>query len=242
MIRRNSRQSFKKTIEKSTVPRKFEVLQWLMFIVTILGIFAWISGAAYLMGYWGFIGLEGPIIASTLQQTALIGFIGAITTWLYAPTVVLGIGLILLLMGIRFKRQPKVKELDVNSWRSHIRAWVIGRFGYDREMGLFGICAVALSYLFIFLVVVPLIGWSIAAHHEGNESFLKETCKIRTETAIKAVVFTMNGKVMSGKIIDRSDRVVVLSDGFKVHVLTIDKVPTLSYSIEIPTVDCKALS
>lgn len=217
------------------------MLKWLMFIVTVLGIFAWISGAAYLMGYWGVIGLDGPIIASTLQQTALIGFIGAITTWLYAPTAVLGIGIILLLMGIRFKRQPKVKTLDADSRRYRIRAWLIRHFGYDREMGLFGICAVALSYLFIFLVVVPLIGWSIAAHYEGKESFLNETCKVRADTAVKADVFTINDK-MSGKIIDRSDRVVVLSDGVKVHVLTIDKVPTLTYSIEIPTVDCKERS
>lgn len=238
IMRTHPKQQFKKAVGKPTRFKKFEVLKWLMFILSLLGIFAWISGAAYLMGYWGVIGLDGPIVAATLQQTALIGFVGAITTWLYAPTALLGVGIIIVLLGIQFRQQPKDKKSDTNSWRFRIRKWLALRFDYNSEIGLFGVCAVVIGYLFIFLVEVPLIGWSIAAHDEGKKSFFKQTCKIRSGTTVKAEVFQINGKTMSGRIIDRSERVVVLSDGFKVHVLTIDKVPALNYSIDIPPLAC----
>lgn len=215
---------------------KTDILKWLLFFISSLGILAWIAGAAYQAGYWGVVGLDGPLIPRSLQATALMGFIGSLTSWIYAPMVLLVLSVLILFLGIGLRR--KENKNDTQVWLVKTRDWLSGRFSYDQSLGVFGLTGMAFSYGFLILLEIPLVVWSMSAYHQGEKLFKEDACEIRNGIKLGSRIKLAEGNSIEGRILDRSDKFVVISNGWAIYSVALDS-QILAYSIDIPTIECE---
>lgn len=218
----------------ASAPRQLDVLKWFAFGISILGIQAWIAGAAFESGYWANYGLDGPFISKSLQQTALQGFIGPFEVWLYAALFAVVVGALLMIMAINKKKTDK----PAPGWVIALREKLKSKFEYDKKLGLVGFRIILGGYVFLFFIVLPLILWSLLAYYEGKNLFKVEVCKIRSGTSINTQINLKNEKIIAGRIIDRSEKYFAMNDGFSLHIFNNGENPSLAYSITLPKIEC----
>lgn len=223
---------------KKAVPPPFQqvdILKWLAFAISILGIQAWIAGTAFESGYWAISGLEGPFITKSLQQTALTGFIGPAKIWGYASLAAVAIGILLSLIAIKKKKSTKSEPQRISS----LKAKLAQKFEYDKPLGLFGVKLICGGYAFWIFIILPLLLWGTFAYCEGRDLFKKQACNVRAGIFANTQMNISENKIIKGRIIDRSEGLIAINDGFSIHVFTNKEKPSLIYSIALPLLECK---
>lgn len=231
----------KKPEEKTTIkgiPRKKElpdVLKIFSFIVTIIGILAWIAGAAFESGYWGASGLGHGLTLNSIQQTALIGFINPIKIWFYALGALVLIGITTIAFGIKYKKQS---YSTITTKEKKLLTGIRSKIGYDESMGRIGLAIVFTAYS-SFLCVFIMLLWIVGANLEGKKHFKNELCMLREGKGPYTEIIEEYGRHLTGRIIDRTENEALLLDQKQLHFLNMKEKVRLKYSFNLPHVDCK---
>ena len=225
---------FKKPLKSEIV--NFELLKWLGLLVPLLGTQAWIAGAAFEAGYWGVVGLDGPIVPKTLQQTALIGFIGAFPTWAGAVMVIAMFGAILGISTISVKRNNSKEDPRIIQ---KIKAWVSRSFFInDKKIGLTSVVIIFGAIAFFTFLLLPMAFWSLYAHQYGKNFFNQQMCSVQRGAYVRTTAQIAGGDTFQGLLIDRSDKFTVILGKSSIHVLTAGDISKLQYTIKLPNASC----
>lgn len=105
-------------VKRSEIPDLIKVFS---FIITLLGILAWIAGAAYEDGYWGVPGLASGLAPNSIQETALIGFRAALRVWKHGIIILFMAALWAAVLGVI----PKKKKTASFGLMKNIQSWLI---------------------------------------------------------------------------------------------------------------------
>jgi len=173
-------------------------------------------------------------IAKSLQQMALQGFIGPFEVWGYAALAAVILGILLMFMAVTTKKEDKPDA----KWLVNLREKLSAKYKYDKALGYMGLRLVIGGYAFLFFIVIPLIIWAIFAYSSGKNLFEDEVCKLRSGKNHTTKISLKDGKVITERIIDRSENLIALSDGVSLHVFSKGENPSLAYSISLPQSLC----
>ena len=199
--------------------------------ITVLGICAWIAGSSYLDGYWAQLANAGPLSHPSLQDTALKGFILPYIAWLKVVVYLVITSVVMLIIGIRWKTRAKTaqhKKASVLSWLplSHARDFRLIAF-------LFFLIA-----LYLFCLIYYLGQWINNAQEIGRQAFSAQACSRQQAKAPPTTLTLDNNQTLSGWVLDRSDKFLMLADGYRVYTIAIgDKVKLIDTTTL--SLDCK---
>jgi hypothetical protein len=213
---------------------KLDLLKSTALLITILGTLAWIAGEAFNQGYWGAAHHAGPISPISLQSMAFLGFVGPYKNWLWGVAAASMLGPYIALLSI----ERKNKSIQSFRWLASLRRWWKERFQFDKEILVFAIVLTLLGLLIFALIILPLLAWVIGAAHQGSNTFVKQVCELRITRKLPTVIKLADGRQISGKILDRSDKLVIVMDGAAIQVLTVAEKAQLIDSTSLQDIKC----
>lgn len=217
----------------SIAKNPIDFVKWLAFFVTLLGIQAWIAGEAYYEGYWGLLGLDGPFSSTSLQRTAFVGFLGVFTNWQIVSAVIAATGCYVVFLAIGREKAP---NYEPPLWIVKIKAW-LKRFTFDKSTGMFGSVLLLIAIL-VFLTVFLLGIWIVSAHSAGANRIKTQICEMREGKALITTAKLTDGTMVSGLLLDRSDKFTTIMDVKLIHVLSTGDKQQILYSTQMPKVKC----
>lgn len=230
----------KKVLRKNLKPKPvlaqrnpIDLVKWFAFVVTLLGIQAWIAGEAYYSGYWSVLGLDGPFSPLSLQRTAFIGFLGVFTNWEVAAIVIGAMGLYVVFLAVGWEGEYNRGR---PRWIIKIRGW-LRKFTFDKSTGIFGGAIILMGVAFLCIALVLGL-WMAAAYSAGANSIQTQICEMRKGKSVMTTAKLFDGTVISGLLMDRSDKFTAIMDAKSVQVLTVGDKQQLLYTIQIPKVKC----
>ncbi|WP_434631304.1 hypothetical protein [Chromobacterium sp. CV08] len=212
-----------------------QILEFLLKMVgllaTLLGAFAWIAGSSYLDGFWSPIENAGPLSRPSLQDTALKGFVLPYIAWIKLVAYLVATGLVTLVLGIRLKKKSGSTQ------QGKIPTQFLSRFSYDKDFR--GMTFVFLgTALYLFCLVYYLALWINSARDIGRQNFIATACAKQAGKTAPSSITLDNGKTVSGWLLDRSDKFLMLVDGGRVYTVAIgDKVRLMDTTAL--ALDCK---
>lgn len=190
-----------------------DYVKWITLSTSLYGIVAWLAGEAFVMGYWERSGLTDRVSTLTLQRTALLGFLAAFKNYFLFGGIVLltTIGLSFIFSG--FKNWVQ-KNLD----RFIPRSILIG----------------------LVFFAINLYGglWILSAYGSGRAQMEQRICEANDQAKLTATAFLANGKLVSGVLLDSSDRFSVILNPDYINVIFIGERPELVYTVKTPVVTC----
>jgi hypothetical protein len=236
-MRYQSKSLLKRDVQRRTkyVSHSFDLIKYLAFFITILGILAWIAGQAFNYGYWNVAGWDGgPIIAPTLQSVAFLGFIAPFYNWIWGSIFLAVLGAYGFILALRSKRRKQ----DPHRFVLWARRWIEKNIEIDEEVGkLSGI--VILIAIFLFgMLILPLAFWIIGAQHQGEELLKKQICQVRVAKTLPTSIKLADGTMVMGKILSRSDKFTILLDQESIHTITVGDSPRLLDSNNVLEIKC----
>lgn len=87
-------------------------------------------------------------------------------------------------------------------------------------------------------LLYPLGYWVINSYQAGQTFFTKTTCNHRQQKSLPSSLTLDNGKLMHGWILDRTDKMLMLADGYQIYTISLgDKVRLIDTTAI--NVDCK---
>ncbi|MGC0152957.1 hypothetical protein ACPRNU_10900 [Chromobacterium vaccinii] len=213
-----------------------QILEFLLKLaalnITLLGIFAWIAGSCYRDGFWSQVGNGGPISSSSLQDTALHGFISPYNVWLWAVLAIFGFSIFIAALGVGIKRKERQPK------KSAIQTWLEKYFSYKKDFLVIAmIFFTAGCFLYSFLMY-PLGLWVVGSYRAGQDNFLKITCQTKRTSHYSTTITLDNGKTINGWLLDRSDKFLMLADSGHVYTIAIGEKVRLMDTTAL-ALDCK---
>lgn len=208
------------------------ILKYIASAIAILGIFAWISGHAFRIGYWGEAGFPDPPTSLSLQETAFFGFAAAIENWQWGVGTLIMTGLIFMLTSILIGYiQSKTNSYKTeDNKRLYIRP--------DREFITIGALLTATGSLLFSLVIINAL-WINGALRQGHKTFQKEICHVKSNQARLTKVELDDGKQLTGAILARTEKFLFILDKASIKTISINKKKILIDSTDLPKVSCK---
>jgi hypothetical protein len=86
--------------------------------------------------------------------------------------------------------------------------------------------------------VLFLAGWIVGGLRQGHNQFIKDVCSIRKAKVMPTSIDLVNGKKLTGKVFDRSEKFTVFIDTAFLYVITAGEKPTLIDTTTLPPVEC----
>ncbi|MFB0824497.1 hypothetical protein ACEU07_04305 [Chromobacterium violaceum] len=216
-----------------------QILEFLLKVtglsISLLGVLAWIAGACYRYGFWEAANNAGPLSAATLQETALHGFISPFATWMRAVGAILALSVITALSGLRVKFNfPKPIA-------ARPPAWLSSRMGYDKSYAGLAVGFLVVACLLFSALLYPLAYWVVNSYQAGQAFFTKTTCSHRQQKSWPSSLVLDGGKLIHGWILDRTDKMLMLSDGYQIYTVSLgDKIRLMDTTVI--AMDCKKAS
>lgn len=212
----------------------WDAIKWIPLVMSIVGVFFWITGTAYEEGFWSFISSDGFLIAKSFQQVALLGFVGPIQLWLAIVIFLSGMGLLLLATGA-ISLWLNLKSLKIFSF---LNSWLSKETVSNRNYVLFPTSVFLLggiSAIVIFLTIILAGG----AYKMGKKNFAQRVCAIRKTTSFPSVVHLSDGSQIQGFFISRSEKISVLLNDKGIYVTTASSKPQLLDFTNTAGVNCE---
>lgn len=214
---------------------EIDILKYTGLLISILGVLAWITGTSFNFGYWAAAGYPAPPIQKSIQLIAFLGFIEPLYNWMAGALLTVITGLYVILMSARRKRKHKNSPEQY----SPLRTWISSQIEFDRFTRKLGASIGITGVAFFLLLVVPLALWILAAILQGHSEFEKEMCSIRRTPTLPTIVTLGDGKAVAGKILDLSDKFIVLVDYEKAMTIGLGEKPQIITSTSFSSISCK---
>lgn len=182
------------------------LISWLSLGMTTIGTLLWVSGAAFSSGYWNLVEWGGPIITNSIQETMLLGFVGAAEFWFYTFLLMIGLGVLIIFLSIDLVRP--IARLP--RWCSAIINWFSTTFRVDLFTLNIGTLLITWGLVTFFLMAFLFIcvHFSVSA---GEREMMHKICEVRKgKITFPTTLALADGTKISGKLLERSDKFGVL--------------------------------
>jgi hypothetical protein len=208
----------------------------LPILITLIGIYAWIGGQAYLLGYWNAFGWDGPIVKLSLPETAFFGFSRTLSNWLGAVAFLLALGVYGLLMELWTSRGV-VEQLPRRP--SRVESWIRQGKPIDATAkAVFG--GSVLAGLFLGAMVLgPLTVWVNSAIAEGKRDAREVVCHTRKTAVFPSSLILSDKSVLIGRFLERSEKFSVVIDGNYVYVVSAGENPKILDKTSVGNFACR---
>ncbi|AMO95525.1 hypothetical protein CFter6_2859 [Collimonas fungivorans] len=113
------------------------------------------------------------------------------------------------------------------------------KFTVEKSVGLFS-ATIIMSGSLILCLSLLLSPWIKAAYSAGADNITLQICDLRKGNSVITTAKLLDGTVISGLLLDRSDKFTAITDAASVHVLTVGDKPQLLYSIQLRKMKCPA--
>lgn len=189
----------------------------LPILITLIGIYAWIGGQAYLAGYWNAFGWDGPIVKLSLPETAFFGFSRTLSNWVGAVAFLLALGVYGLLMELWTSRGV-IEQLPRRP--SRLESWI--RQGKPIDATTKAVFAGSvLAGLFLGAMVLgPLTAWVNSAIAEGKSDAREIVCHTRRTAVLPSTLILSDKSTLTGRFLERSDKLSVVIDRSNIYVVS----------------------
>jgi hypothetical protein len=216
---------------------ELDLLKGLALLMTILGTQAWIAGEAFNYGYWNAAHWPGSAIQVPLQNMAFTGFVGPFYNWLAGGIFLFCLGPYIALMAI----QSKNLRVKPAQWAVPILDWWRRRFTFDEATGKLA-AVVTMLAVALFGVIILMSLWIVGALQQGANLFKTQVCQLRAAEALPTTIQLGDGSKISGRVLDRSDKVIVIMDREAIHVLAVGEKSQLLDSTRVADVKCGSIT
>jgi hypothetical protein len=98
--------------------------------------------------------------------------------------------------------------------------------------------ALMILCLAFILLVIPLLFWVVGASDAGKRQFRKEVCDTRSAKVLPSQLVLNHGTTISGRFIERSEKISAVMDRDAVHVVLLGENPVVQDSTSVLTISC----
>jgi hypothetical protein len=184
----------------SIIPSVENIGKFLAIFVSIVGVYAWLGGQSYNLGFWREVGWEGSIIKPSLQETAFNGFIGPFYSWWGAVAFLVALGSFGLLVEWWTSRTAR----RTNESGSSANEGLVRRRRMDPDALKFFGGSIFGAIFFAAVVVVPLSVWVVSGMKAGRDAAISAICAARAAPYFPSNLTLADGKILNGRFIERS--------------------------------------